>query len=92
MDKYKQQRKHELEFRQRKPLDDGIRTKMKREKEKMDNNDSGGKRSKSSSTSLHKKPQPHRRGAGFRGQPPHPRFDLQTDHKLYKTFIRGPNL
>jgi hypothetical protein len=69
MDKYKQQRKHELDFRQRKPLDDGIRTKMKREKEKMDNNDSGGKRSKSSSTSLHKKPQPHRRGAGFRTTP-----------------------
>jgi hypothetical protein len=96
MEKYKrQQKQYELEFRRRKPVDYGRRTRMKREKETTDNNhnDSSGKNSNSTSSSLLKQPQPHRAGGGgSRAQSPRPGFDPQTDEKLYKTSVRGPKL
>jgi len=95
MDKYKQQQ--ESDFSWRRAVDEGRRTKMRKEKEKTDNDDNGrsGTNSNSTSSSLRKQPQPHGGigGGGSRGRSPWPGIDPLTDRNLlYKTSARAPNL
>jgi len=95
MDKYKKQQQHDLDFRRKRPADEGRRTKMRRENEttESNNNDSSGTNSNSTSSALLKQPQLNGEGGGrSRGRSPRTGFDPQTEDKPYKTSVRSPNL
>lgn len=92
MDKYKQQQRHESDFRRRRPVDEGRRTKMRMERETTDN-DRSGTNSKFTFSSLRKQSQPHGGIGGSRGRFLRPGFDPLTDENLlHKTCAGVPNL